>query len=214
MNSIFIFAVIVLIFLIYDNGVVSGFINGMNGVKECIDNRCYNISSIYETHSHKEAAELLDYVNRFSIKFLRKMRNKYLWDPSANQQLKSMTSFLLDHYNPDNLIENAPKTTVNTSYVEDKGRVFAVCLRERKTGKFLFHDKNLLEFVTLHEITHLSTPSVGHEQEFWIYFKAILKDAERFGMHTPVDYKYYPVNYCGLNINYNPYYDKNIPDIN
>ena len=43
-------------------------------------------------------------------------------------------NFLLKNYNPNNLKENVPMSKINTSYVEDKGKIFAVCLREKFSG--------------------------------------------------------------------------------
>jgi hypothetical protein len=122
-----------------------------------------------------------------------------------------MIENLLFNYNPDAIVENNPSSDVNTSYVEDKGKVFALCLREKVSGKNAIHNKNILEFVTMHEMAHMASDTVGHEDpEFWINFKKLMIAAVELGIHTPIDYSKYPINYCSLVVNYSPYYDEGI----
>jgi hypothetical protein len=160
------------------------------------------------------ASEMLAYLNNYCIVLMRHMRKKYLWDKKGTKQHANMTKLLLDNYVSENIIENAPTSTVNTSYVEDKGKVFAICLREKKSGKNLIHNKNILEFVVMHEMAHMASIAQGHEDmEFWLNFKILIKNAKEIGIHEPIDYKQYPVNYCSLEVNYSPYYDDEIPDV-
>jgi hypothetical protein len=67
-------------------------------------------------------------------------------------------------------------------------------------------------FVVIHELAHIANERWGHssESQFWEIFKFLLHEAKLCGMHTPVDYSKYPVMYCGLNVNYNPYFDDNV----
>ncbi len=180
--------------------------------KECAgDGRCYTIVGKFDPDTHDEAGEMLAYLNDFSIKLMRSLRKNYLWH-GDNLYRKELVAFLLHNYNPDALIENAPTSSVNTSYVENKGRVFAVCLREKLSGLHNIHDKQILEFVTMHEMAHLSTPKIGHKDpEFWINFKILIDEARRIGIHEPVDYSKHPINYCSLRVNYNPYFDSGVP---
>jgi hypothetical protein len=82
---------------------------------------------------------MLAYLNLFAIKLMRHLRQKYLWNNSnvsfADQR---MVKNLLLNYNPDSIVENNPNSNVNTSYIEDKGKVFAMCLREKNQVKILF----------------------------------------------------------------------------
>lgn len=173
------------------------------------DGRCYPIVSGFE--DTMSASKMLAYLNEFAIKIMRHMRQKYLWDKQGSVYHANMTKRLLKNYVSENIIENAPNSTVNTSYVEDKGKVFAVCLREKLSGKNRLHDKNILEFVVMHEMAHLASLSHGHDDvEFWINFKIIMENAVEMGIHTPVDYSETPVNYCKLDVNYSPYYDRDL----
>ncbi len=120
---------------------------------------------------------------------------------------------LLDGYNPDVIQENNPKGIVNTSYVYNKGEEVAFCLREKKTGQNRIHENHILEFVVLHEISHIADLDMSessHKNEFWQIFKFMLMNAKEAGLHNPTDYTRSPTNYCGLEIEYSPYYDNNL----
>jgi hypothetical protein len=51
------------------------------------------------------------------------------------------------------------------------------------------------------------TTSVGHEPDFWENFKFLLEEAKLAGIHEPIDYNEKPVEYCGMSIHDNPYYE-------
>lgn len=175
-----------------------------------IDGRCYPVVSKFE--NTMSASEMLAYLNDFCIKLMRYMRTKYLWNQQGSLHHANMTKRLLQNYVSENIIENAPNSTVNTSYVEDKGKVFAICLREKKSGKNLLHDKNILEFVVMHEMAHMASIAHGHEDmEFWTNFKILLQNAKEAKLHEPVNYANKSVNYCSLDVDYNPYFDDEVP---
>lgn len=205
--------VVLLMFIIYtlsDN--IESFLTLEKKCNE-VDGRCYKISTKYDPKTHILASEYLAYLNNFCIIFMRHLRNKFLWERKGSRDQQNVVSYLLQNYDPDAIIENSPRDIHNTSYVEDKGKVFALCLREKETGQNLFINKHDLEFVVLHEITHLGTYSIGHTVEFWTNFKFLLKEAKSINLHIPVDYSKNPMVYCGLEVNYNPYYDDKLDDI-
>ena len=68
-------------------------------------------------------------------------------------------------------------------------------------------DEHTLMFVSIHELSHIMTKSIGHKSEFWKNFKFLLENAKESGIHTPEDYKKKPQEYCGMKIHDNPYYD-------
>ena len=115
------------------------------------------------------------------------------------------TKRLVDGFNPKKISETLP-TSELTAFSENKGEKIAFCLNKSKNGTKLI-DINTLTFVALHELSHIATESVGHKQEFWQNFKWILENAKEAGIYSPVDYKKYPEEYCGMTINDNPYYD-------
>jgi hypothetical protein len=112
---------------------------------------------------------------------------------------------LVEGYNPKKISETLP-TSELTAFSENKGEKLAFCLNKSKNGSKLI-DINTLTFVALHELSHIATKSVGHNQEFWQNFKWVLENAKEAGIYSPVDYKKYPEEYCGMTINDNPYYD-------
>ena len=112
---------------------------------------------------------------------------------------------LVQGYNPKKISETLP-TSELTAFSENKGEKLAFCLNKSKNGTKLI-DINTLTFVALHELSHIATKSVGHNQEFWQNFKWVLENAKEAGIYSPVDYKKYPEEYCGMTINDNPYYD-------
>ena len=117
----------------------------------------------------------------------------------------SRTIRLVEGFNPKKINETLP-TSELTAYSENKGEKLAFCLNKSKNGTKLI-DINTLTFVALHELSHIATKSVGHTQEFWENFKWILQNAKNAGIYSPVDYKKYPEDYCGMTINDNPFYD-------
>ena len=110
---------------------------------------------------------------------------------------------LVDNFNPKKIVETLP-TSKHTAYSENKGEKLAFCLN--KNGNELI-DMNTLMYVSLHEISHVATKSVGHTQEFWKNFKFLIEQANKIGIYKPIDYKNTPAKYCGMDIVDNPYYD-------
>jgi hypothetical protein len=127
---------------------------------------------------------------------------KYLKEKQPEDQ---RTKRLVEGFNPSKISETLP-TSELTAYSENKGEKLAFCLNKKKEGTKLI-DINTLTFVALHELSHIATKSVGHGQEFWENFKWVLQNAKEAGIYSPIDYKKYPEEYCGMTINDNPYYD-------
>jgi hypothetical protein len=184
------------------------------------DGRCYKVASKYSKYD--QAGKILADINIFCIKLLRHLRNKYVFNVTLGtdsyqidkQRTKTnITKFLLSNYNPDGIIENDPKNNINTSYVEDKGKIFALCLREKTSGQNEFHKMEELEFVVIHEMAHMANEAIGHETDFWTVFKFLLKEAELAGLHIPVNYERYPMNYCSLVVDYSPYFDDTLVNL-
>jgi len=134
----------------------------------------------------------------------KKMKDmvKYLNDNKSDDE---RTKRLVEGFNPTKICETLP-TSELTAYSENKGEKIAFCLNKKKNGTKLI-DINTLTFVALHEMSHIATKSVGHGQEFWENFRWMLENAKEAGIYSPIDYKKYPEEYCGMTINDNPYYD-------
>ena len=109
---------------------------------------------------------------------------------------------LINGFNPHKIVETLP-TSEHTAYSENKGEKIAFCL-EKKKGESKLIDSNTLYFVSLHEMAHIATKSVGHTEEFWSNFKMLLEEAVKAGLYDPVDYSKNPEPYCGMTLSDNP----------
>lgn len=67
------------------------------------------------------------------------------------------------------------------SYTINKQRVY-LCLRDENGN---YYDDNTLNYVTLHELAHTKTKSIGHTEEFHEVFDDILKKATEQGLFNP-----------------------------
>ena len=108
-------------------------------------------------------------------------------------------------YNPSEIYETLPSSEF-TAYSQNKGEKMAFCINTKKDGGSLI-DINTLTFVAIHELSHIATESVGHNDEFWNNFKFLLEESKEIGIYKPVDYKKNPQDYCGMKIKDSPYFD-------
>jgi hypothetical protein len=143
------------------------------------------------------AANLLATVTEKCKKMVKYMKETHPDDERVKK--------LVEGFNPKTISETLP-TSELTAYSENKGEKIAFCLNKTKDGDRLI-DINTLTFVALHELSHIMTSSVGHKQEFWQNFKFLLENAKAANIYQPQDYKKKPVDYCGMKISDNPYYD-------
>jgi hypothetical protein len=164
------------------------------------DNRCYNVIA---DEKAIEASHIVGYLNNFSLVFIEHMRKKHIFEPTTPGRRAAVLR-LLDNYNPETLTENISSGPDDTSYVENKGKKFALCLRNKR-GQL--HDTHLLEFVILHELSHLADANYGHGPSFWKIFKFFLQEAQSIGLHNPKNYSKEPEMYCGMLLESSPIYD-------
>ena len=163
-------------------------VSDVNGQKYCVRNR----------EKLNEAADLLANVSDKCRQLVEYMYEK-LPDDERAQRLKR-------GFNPKQFMETLP-TSEYTAYSENKGEKLAFCLNKKKKDNTDLIDQHTLEFVAIHELSHIATKSIGHEPEFWENFKYLLENAKEAGIHDPTDYKKETQEYCGMNIRDNPFYD-------
>jgi hypothetical protein len=161
-----------------------------------IDGKEYAVKKHYK--NHQKASDILARLNIVNKTVIAHMKKKYADSSEVD------VDFLVENYNGDALSEHIPKTTINTSYVLNKGDLIKLCLRDKKTGDF--HDMNTLIFVNLHELSHLLDREYGHNKSFWRGFQTVLNEAVELGIYRPVDYNKNPAIYCGLQIHSNPFF--------
>lgn len=162
-----------------------------------IDGKEYSVKTHFK--NYQRASDILATLNYVNKTIITHMQKKY-----ANSS-EIDVDFLAENYNGEVLSEHTPKTTVNTSYVLNKGDLIKLCLRDKNTGNF--HDMNTLIFVNLHELSHLLDKEYGHNKSFWYGFQTVLNEAVELGLYIPVNYSKHPTTYCGMTIHSNPYYN-------
>jgi predicted metal-dependent hydrolase len=162
-------------------------ISDVDGHRYCVRKR----------EDEKAAANLLAKVTEKCKELVEYLKNKHPNDERVKR--------LVSGFNPKKISETLP-TSELTAYSENKGEKIAFCLNRTKNSTTLI-DLNTLTFVSIHELSHIATKSIGHKQEFWQNFKFLLENAKAAGIYDPVDYKKKPQTYCGMTITDNPYYD-------
>lgn len=185
-----IFLVLIIVYRIYkesDYFHLKCIISDVDGNKYCVRER----------NKLELAADKLANVNIKLKKLVKHVGKKY---PDRDNCKR-----LVSKFNPKKIYETLP-TSEYTAYSQNKGEKLAFCLNTKKNGGKLI-DLNTLTFVAIHELAHIASKSIGHNEEFWNNFKFLLEEAEIIGIYKPEDYKENPKNYCGMKITDNPYYD-------
>jgi hypothetical protein len=153
---------------------------------------------VREREKVKQAADLLAKMTEKCKELVAFVGKKYPEQENVKR--------LVAGFNPKKIMETLP-TSSYTAYSENKGEKLAFCLNKKKEDNNQLIDESTLLFVAIHELSHIMTKSIGHKSEFWENFKFLLENAKEAGIHTPVDYKKSPQEYCGMKIHDNPYYD-------
>jgi WLM domain len=198
---VIIILLLVALYYIYDwvfgNSQLKCIVSNVNGETYCIRER--------SKAKEKEVVDLLANTVERAKKLVDHMMEKYPENDYC-QRLKK-------NFNPEAIKENLPNSTL-TSYTENKGQSISLCVNSNKQNKNELIDQNTLMFVLIHELAHCSTTSVGHQTDFWDFFKFLLKEAVSIGIYNPENYKQSPKPYCGIQLTDSPYYDlKNEPPI-
>ena len=148
----------------------------------------------------EEAANILHQLNIFTMKLLDRMSEHYKHNESSMKLINNM----IHKYDPDYLEENDPTFTVGHKTFTLNFQKISICLR-KKSGEF--YDMNTLQFVMMHELSHIAALEKEHNDYFWLIFKFILHSATMVG-YTPINYALYPFDYCGINVSHNPYFSE------
>lgn len=186
--SIFILLVSVKLFLDSDFLNLKCVVSSVDGNKYCVRER----------EKLTLVVDLFARISQKMTKLVKHLKKKY---PS-----KDNVKRLVEKFNPKKIKEILP-TSKYTAYSENKGEKVAFCsTTERENNDII--DDNTLMFVALHEMAHIATKSIGHNEEFWGNFKFLLKEAKEIQIYIPVNYKKKPKTYCGMKITDNPLFDK------
>lgn len=207
--AVIILAVIAVLYFVYCNFKLKFSIKNTRSIMASHDGEFYRV---HNSPDGGDAANALARLHGFIITLLRYLRKKYLINRNQPQARVIAVEKLLSRYNPDNLVENSPDNPEgDTAYSLDKGAVMAICLRDKRPGKYgKIHDMEILIFVTIHEMAHIALDCYDHPPEFWSMFKFLLEEAENAGIFSSPDYASEPQNYCGVLINYSPKWDRSL----
>ena len=160
-------------------------------VKSSIDNNEYLVRNL---HNKDDAANILAKLRMKLEKICEVMKKKYPTDESVTR--------MNERFNADNITESG-KSNQYTSYSVNKGEKIVFCIRQKDEHESLV-DENTLSFVSIHELAHIMTKSVGHTPEFWDNFKRLLKEAIEHKLYEKEDYNSNPREYCGIKVSDSP----------
>lgn len=162
-------------------------------IKSSIDNQYY----LVRNEGNKQiAANFLAEIRNDLINLCLYISDNY--KEYENVNIDEINRFFY-RLHPDNIIE-APDDKENTSYCINKGEEIAICLRHKNDNNKL-HIKNTIIYVILHELSHVMSVTIGHNDEFMTNFKFLLKAAIDAKIWKKINYSKYPVEYCGITIN-------------
>ncbi len=162
-------------------------------VKSSIDGKEYLVRSLPDK---KDAANLMAQI----VANLQKLVS-YL---ETSQPTDDRTVRLVKNFDVGSISEGSENAKY-TSYSVNKGEKIVFCLRSRDKNNKLM-DLNTMLFVALHELAHICTESVGHDETFWTNFKWLLENAIKIGIYKEQNFKKAPVEYCGIQITDSPLY--------
>lgn len=166
-------------------------------VRSNVDGKIYRVRNMPDK---QKAADLLANVRQRMRTLYAHLEKTYPDKPQVKRLLQRFEA------EPDRLLEATPDAE-HTSYSVNKGEQVHLCLRQRQGGDESLVNENVMVFVSLHEMAHMITDSIGHEPEFWNNFGWLLREAEKIGVYQYQDFKAHPVRYCGTNITDSPRYD-------
>lgn len=160
-------------------------------IKSSIDNNEYLVRNLKDKD---QAADILAKLRMKLEKLCEIMKEKYPTDESVLR--------MNERFNSDNISESG-KSNQYTSYSVNKGEKIVFCIRQKDEEESLV-DENTLTFVSIHELAHIMTKSVGHTDEFWDNFKRLLKVAVEQELYKNEDYSKNPKEYCGIKVSDSP----------
>lgn len=162
-------------------------------VKSSIDGKEYLVRSLPDK---KDAAALLSQIIANLQKLVKHLEESH---PDDERTVRIVKNFNVD------AISEGSENAKYTSYSVNKGEKVVLCLRSRDKNNKLM-DLNTMMFVSLHELSHIGSKTVGHDETFWENFKWLLQNAVQIGIYQQQDFKQKPVEYCGIQITDSPLY--------
>lgn len=177
-----IISALVFIFIYYNDG--------LNYIK--IGNSQYKIRTRDRTEQEKEHfGQMLDTLYDKSKKLVISCKQN-------NYPDKVRADRLYERFQGIQIKETSPNEK-SAAYTINKGDI-SICLE--KNGKP--NDINVCFFVTIHELAHIMSESIGHGPEFKENFTYLLKQAVRENLYIPDNFAKKNYDFCGVNITSSP----------
>lgn len=174
-------------FLIYDNY----WQGNTEYVESMVDGNSYLVQNLPD----KQAAS--DLLANIRIQLDKLVKHLEKSNPSDERTERIIMGFKSER------IMEGPNNTKYTSYSINKGEKIVLCIRAKNESNTLM-DLNTMLFVSLHEVAHIATKSIGHTEEFWDNFRWLLEEAINIGVYKKQDFNDKPVPYCGITITSSP----------
>ena len=178
-------------------GIGSGATYPLVEVLSNVDNQVYKVRALPD---RQQAADLIARIRIRLAKFTEHLEKTY---PDKSQVQRMVKNFKAE---PRRFLESTPDAA-HTSYSVNKGEQIHLCLRQRKGGDESLVNEEVMMFVSLHELAHSITQTIGHGPDFWNNFGWILKEAENNGFYKHQNFAAQPVSYCGVSITDQPRYN-------
>jgi hypothetical protein len=185
-------------------------------VKSTLDGNEYQVRNISDaSNGSQQAANTLSYLRMKMLKLVEvveKLEKEQKQDKYCNKAIDR----LKERFDPK-VMSESPSDAKYTSYSVNKGEKLYFCIRSKDpvdNNKLI--DKNTLLFVSIHEMAHVMTKSIGHKPEFWNNFRFLLRVAIKNKIYYYQDFASRPQKYCGMEITdspYDPQRDNNIKEI-
>lgn len=165
--------------------------NEVTLIKSTVDGNDYLVRN---RDDKQEASDRLARIRQNLEKIIESMKTKYPNDESVLRMEKN--------FKPDNISESG-KNSQYTSYSVNKGDKIVFCIRQKDKNE-TFVDENVITFVSIHELAHVMSKSIGHTEEFWSNFKKLLNEAILIGVYKKENYTENPKEYCGIKVTDSP----------
>jgi hypothetical protein len=183
--------IIIIVFCLLGYTTLENLTNDVTYIRSEVDGNEYLVRNLKDK---QKAADLLAKIRIKLEKLCKIMLEKFPKDESIIR--------LNDRFNADNIVE-AGKNNVYTSYSINKGEKIVFCIRQKDEQETIVNE-NLMLFVAIHELGHVMSKSVGHNDEFWSNFKRLLKVAVENSLYKNEDYAKSPRDYCGIKVSDSP----------
>jgi len=146
-----------------------------------------------------------DFFRQLTENFSPARCKKVIYLESDSEPIFIKINRMKERFQPKYIREIIPGNYLgDTSYVINKGETMGFCLKN--TPKSPVHERDILMFVFIHELSHCMTNEYGHTTKFWKNMAFLLEQAELYGIISNKNYYRNPREYCSMKVTHNPLY--------